>query len=291
MHGNPTTDSFTTANGGTYATTNSQTGGDVGTNGNVSLIGNAMVGGAVGVPIASTGPCPANGLTLTGNAGIVSLPGNGLQQAGPFTFPTPPSPNPPPPNANYSGSTNLVPGTYGNISLSGKSTLTLAPGVYNINSISVTGQGTVTISPPGAVVLNFPATSASPISIAGNGISNSDKIANDFQINYGGTGTISLAGNGQSYCIVDAPNASLSVAGNGDFYGRMIGATIDYGGNGKFHFDKNSALAPQSNGNYNLISFRDFLLTNRVAHRNRRAELAASSTATPRKKALPAKSS
>ncbi len=76
-------------------------------------------------------------------------------------------------------------------------------------------------------------------------------------MNYGGTGTVSLGGNGQSYCILDAPNAAIQVAGNGEFFGRIIGRTIDYGGNGKFHFDKNSALGPQSNGGYNLISFRE----------------------------------
>jgi hypothetical protein len=150
----------------------------------------------------------------------------------------------------------LVPGTYGNISTNG--TLTLAPGVYNIYSLSIGGgSGTVTVNPPGVVVLNFPSASANPLSIAGQGIANPTLIANNFQINYGGTGTMSIAGKGSEYAIVDAPNAAMAVAGNGEFFGRIVAKTIDYGGNGKFHFDKNSALGPQSNGGYQLISMRE----------------------------------
>ena len=40
-----------------------------------------------------------------------------------------------------------MPGSYGNISVSGNATLTLAAGTYNINSLSVSGNGKVTITP------------------------------------------------------------------------------------------------------------------------------------------------
>lgn len=69
--------------------------------------------------------------------------------------------------------------------------------------------------------------------------------------NYGGTGTVTLSGNGVSYAVVDAPNSALTVSGNRDVYGRVVGR------NGKFHFDKNSALGPQSNGGYQMISYRE----------------------------------
>jgi hypothetical protein len=148
-----------------------------------------------------------------------------------------------------------VPGTYGTISLSGQNTLVLAPGVYNIYSISLSGQASITSTGP--VVLNFPSGSQTPISISGQGLQSSSNIPNDFQINYGGTGTVQLSGNGASYAVVDAPNAALTVSGNGDFFGRVVGKTINYSGNGKFHFDKNTALGPQSNGGYQVISMRE----------------------------------
>jgi len=276
MHGNPITDSFNSKNGGTYAGTQSNNFGDVGSNGGVSLSGNATVGGAIGVvnmlpsPPALPNPCsyPQGDYTNTPGAGWVNLPGNGLQTTLPQTFPTPPDPVPAPtagsplpsnpcvpPDPN---TTCAVPGTYGAISLSGKQVLSLAPGVYNIYSLSLTGNnGSITVNPPGAVVLNFPSASPTPVSIAGQGILNPTNIANNFQINYGGTGTVYLGGNGQSYTIVDAPKAAVQVAGNGEYFGRIIGNTIDYGGNGKFHFDKNSGLGPPNTGLYTLISFRE----------------------------------
>jgi hypothetical protein len=264
----PATDSFTTANNGTYATTQSDTLGDVGANGGVLLSGHSEIGGAVAVPsLLATPPAlpnPCSGSqgdysTSGANAGTYNpgaFPGNIPTQSGPYTFPTPPDPIPAPPNTAYVGGNTLVPGTYGNISTNG--TLTLAPGVYNMYSLSIGGgSGTVTVSPPGVVVINFPSASANPLSISGQGIANPTLIANNFQINYGGTGTMSIAGKGSEYAIVDAPNAAMAVAGNGDFFGRIVARTIDYGGNGKFHFDKNSALGPQSNGGYQLISMRE----------------------------------
>jgi hypothetical protein len=265
----PATDSFTTANNGTYATTQSDTLGDVGANGGVSLSGHSQIGGAIAVPsLLATPPAlpnPCSGAqgdysTNGGNAGTYNpsnqFPGNVPVQSGPYIFPTPPDPTPAPPNTAYTGGSTLVPGTYGNVSTNG--TLTLSPGVYNMYSLSIGGgSGTVTVSPPGVVVINFPSASANPLSISGQGIANPSLIANNFQINYGGSGTMSIAGKGSEYAIVDAPNAAMTVAGNGDFFGRIVAKTIDYGGNGKFHFDRNSALGPQSNGGYQVISMRE----------------------------------
>jgi len=57
----PATDSFTTANNGTYATTQSDTLGDVGANGGVLLSGHSEIGGAVAVPsLLATPPALPN---------------------------------------------------------------------------------------------------------------------------------------------------------------------------------------------------------------------------------------
>jgi hypothetical protein len=273
----PATDSYNSANGGTYTGTQSNTLGDVGANGGVSLSGHSQIGGAIAVPsLLATPPAlpnPCGGAqgdySTSGSAGTYqpsTFPGNIPTQAGPYVFPPPSDPIPlptassPVPSAVCTppaSGTCAVPGTYGAISLSGKNTLTLAPGVYNIYSLSLSGQSSVTVSPAGAVVLNFPSTSSSPVSISGQGVQSASNIPNDFQINYGGTGKVDLSGNGASYAVVDAPNATLTVSGNGDFYGRVVAKTITYTGNGKFHFDRNSVLGPQSNGGYQLISMRE----------------------------------
>ena len=271
LHGggntNPFTDSYS-SKAGPYGGGNlSATGGAIGANGGVSLTGHAMVGGNIGVqslpgnPIQV--PCAGGDYTTTGpNAGLYNPNGAGpnpnqiTQLLQPVVFPTPPDPTPLPTAASPQPGNPGVPGTYGDININGQ--LTLAPGVYNIHSLTIGGGGgALTVNPPGAVVLNFPAASATPVTLSGQAILNSTLIPNDLQINYGGTGTISITGKAASYAIIDAPNAAIKVAGNGDFFGRLVGSTIDYGGNGKFHFDTASSLSPKSNAIYQLISLRE----------------------------------
>ena len=144
--GNGTTDSYSTAGynsanaSGAYAATKASKLGDIGTNGTVSLAGNATIGGSIGASNATTGGCP-HGLSTAGNAGMAAgqNPANQLIAIPNTTFPAPPAPNPLPPttNVSYSGnsSTNITPGAYGNISVSGNAHLTLAPGIYNINKL------------------------------------------------------------------------------------------------------------------------------------------------------------
>jgi hypothetical protein len=275
---NASTNSYTTAGGGTYATTQSTYGGDVGSNGGVS-VGNGNIAGIVGVlqaPPLGNGTCATpltvgpNGATLgpnctTGNGcgacpgptGPKCLANNPTYVPKPYVFPTPPAPNPLPPTTAYAGGNNLVPGSYGNISITGNTTLTLAPGTYNINSLSMAGKGEISVSPPGAVTLNVAGQgNANPVAIAGNGIVD-DTIPNDFTINYGGAGTVSVAGNGNVTAVLNAPNATVTQVGNGNWYGAILANNITISGNGFFHFDRNAALAPANNGYYTLISFRE----------------------------------
>jgi Tfp pilus assembly protein PilX len=280
---NPTTDSYTTANGGTYATTKTNTGGDIGTNGGVS-VGNGNIGGIVGVmqdAPAGAGTCatPVSLGPLGTMVGTVSCPTGGDKLTppqpcfipAPYVFPTPPVPSPLPPNAAYNppacagkGKVGncMVPGTYGNITVNG--TLNIAPGTYNINSLSMQGNGAINVIPPGAVTFNISGCSnatcstllANPLSIAGNGITN-DTIPNDFIINYAGTGTISIAGNGNVTAQLDAPNAPITQTGNGAWYGSIVGSTATIGGNAFFHYDTNAALSPNNNGYYTMVSYRE----------------------------------
>jgi Tfp pilus assembly protein PilX len=270
--GNGFTDSFDGSKG-PYSTSNSSnTGGSVGSNGNVSLAGNASIGGSVGV-LPSTpggtiteGPCPGSNYTISGgNAGLASNPGNTLTPlAQPVVFPVPPVIVPPPPTASvtYSKDVSLVPGTYGSINLSGTSTLTLAPGVYNVNSLSLSGQSQIVITPVGQVVLNVagnctPACSGPVLDLSGQSVNNQALNANQFQINYSGNGAINVTGNASSsYFVLNAPNAAVKISGNGNIFGAVVGNTVTDVGNGGFHYDTATNLAPPSNGALQLISFR-----------------------------------
>ncbi|HZI55260.1 MAG TPA: PilX N-terminal domain-containing pilus assembly protein [Verrucomicrobiae bacterium] len=265
--GNGHTDSFDGSKGPYGSSNSGNTGGDIGSNGNVSLGGNASIGGSVGVlPVGGSvaaGPCPGSNYTISGgNAGLVSNPNNVVTPlTSPVVFPVPPAPVPPPPtnNVNYTSTTNLVPGSYGNITLSGKAALVLAPGVYNVNSLNLAGQSSIEITPVGQVVLNIAGNgvAGNVLDLSGNSVNNQTLNANQFQINYGGTGAINVTGNAStSYFILNAPKAPVTIAGNGDIFGAVLGATIQDVGNGGFHYDKSANLAPASSGALQLISFR-----------------------------------
>lgn len=267
---NASTDSYTTAGGGTYAKNKTNTGGDVGSNGGVD-VQNGKIGGTVGVlqaPPPPPGTCATpvsvgpNGTML----GTVACPsGNNLAcyLSGTVSFPIPPAPNPLPPTTSYTppscggkkkSGQCMVPGSYGNISITG--TLTMAPGTYNINSLSMTGLAQIIVIPPGAVTLNFAGQGVTTaVAIGGNGITD-DTLPNDFVINYGGTDAVTIAGNGDVTAILNTPLAPIAQQGNGNWYGAIVGSTVTIGGNGFFHFDTNAKLAPTNNGYYTMISFR-----------------------------------
>jgi hypothetical protein len=263
---NPSTNSYTTAGGQTYGSSQTATGGDIGSNGAVS-VGNGNVGGTVGV-LAPGVSCatPVSVGSQGSMVGTTTCPSGVSTQCympQPYSFPTPPAPSPAPPNTSYSppscghghSSGNcMTAGTYGNIDVNG--TLYLAPGVYNINSFSMQGNGAIIVSPPGAVTLNIAGNGqSSPLSIAGNGVTD-DTIPNDFTINYSGTGSISVTGNGDVTAILNAPLATVTQSGNGNWYGSMVMATATIGGNAFFHYDQNASLAPNNNGYYTMISYR-----------------------------------
>jgi hypothetical protein len=118
------------------------------------------------------------------------------------------------------------------------------------------GNAQITVSPPGAVTINIGGTGqASPLGIAGNGITDDTK-ANDFIINYAGAGAVSIAGNGNVTAILNAPNASVTQVGNGAWYGSILASTMAITGNAFFHFDRNAALSPANNGYYQMLSYR-----------------------------------
>ena len=193
-----------------------------------------------------------------------------------YSFSVPPSPTPAPPTTSTTPNTCttttttghghnttttttsyncLVPGTYGNISI--QAPLTLAPGVYNINSLSMTGNARIIVNPPGAVTLNVAGVGqATAVAIGGNGITD-DTNPNDFIINYGGTDAIGIAGNGDVTAILNAPKASIAQQGNGNWYGSILGGQMTIGGNAFFHYDRNAALAPLNSGYYTMVSYRE----------------------------------
>lgn len=248
MSGGGTTDGFSSSGGG-YAATKSLTEGGIGSNGSVGLSGGTtQVGGNIYVPNPLIGACP-DGVQESGGAGMIA--GNNVHQQPVVTVPTPPVPNPLPPTTALRNPTTLVPGTYGNLTLSGQANLALAPGVYNMNSISMGGGSTITINPAGAVVINVAGVGQNtPVDLEGGGVVNTTLIAGNFQVNYAGTGNVKVAGGSNAYEVINSPNASLQFTGGSNFYGSAVGATITDTGGTSLHFDTtllNNVTTPAAN--------------------------------------------
>jgi Tfp pilus assembly protein PilX len=216
-----------------------------------------------------------------GSAAIIKL-------AQTINFPTPVIPSTvPTPVSAVPGSLSLTPcggasacpgaaGNYGDLNYAGNNHITLNPyvsasnvcssGVYYINSIQLSGNADVTIAPcpatsttPGVyqpIIINIVGNGqATPLSLSGNGLTNTSLNPAMAQFQYAGTGTVNLSGNGSSAGVLYAPNADVNFNGNADWYGSMITGKVHSNGNGAIHYDRRLAADLMTVSNWTLDSF------------------------------------
>lgn len=277
--GGGTTDSYNSSTGvaadGTVTT--DQFGGNVGTNGNLSTSGDpTTIYGTLSTPRTGVGKCTSGGLTAWyGHQGTVT--GGLVQLPQLVTYPTPTIPPPGTQdltlNASFScptgtytisgcsssgGNVYIPPGAYGNITVTSGSVLHLQAGTYDINSITETGSGTVVID-SGPVILNVTgndiSTTSSVVNLTGGGLVNPSLVPSNLQINYAGTGNISLLGGADAAGIVYAPNASFGFAGGSDWYGAVVGAVMTDMGGTNIHYDRTLKTTAMMAGDYMLQDF------------------------------------
>jgi hypothetical protein len=262
--------------GGNPVTLN--TDGDVGTNGNLTLSGTpTTVNGTLSTPRTGVGSCTTNNvtaLTVAGQAtvaeGLVELP-----QVVSYETPPPPSPLPPTTSVNMNGGFNC--GTYPNCAKTG-STVTLSPapppaaydsmgnvsvgpndlvlneGTYVFNSLSVAGSARITAN--GKVTIKIAGVgTTTPLSLAGNSITNNSYNPSNLQIIYGGTGNISLTGGTATAAILYAPNANVTLSGNGAVYGSIIAGRLSVTGGGDIFYDTSLAASALTFGRPVMSSF------------------------------------
>src|SRR5439155_39861 len=187
IQGNAATGSYnsSTESSPSYPPTNQvNSGGDVGSNGNISLGGSsAAVNGNISTALAATvGSCPGNGISKSGGATYTAATG----AAPVYTAPVPPAPNPLPPQTSVTKKDLTLPaGSYGNVTIKGTVTLTGGtdinhPAVYTINSLTLNGGATLNITGP--VVINLAgqnlASSSTPVlDMNGGSFSNTSYLA------------------------------------------------------------------------------------------------------------------
>ena len=57
-----------------------------------------------------------------------------------------------------------------------------------------------------------------------------------------------------SYALVDAPNAAITFSGGSNWYGSVIGKTVNDSGGTAVHFDR-SLLVTITNGKFQIVGF------------------------------------
>jgi hypothetical protein len=245
MSGKAYTDSFDSSKG-TYDQTKQLSQGLIGSSGNVNLSGNVVINGPVFALNTAVGTCTngAPGITISGKA---SATGGYIQLNAAPVFVSVPIVAPGTTDLRLTSSVSLPPGSYGNLSVSGGATLTLAPGAYNINSLNLSGGSQIAISPQGQAIVNVAGNQVSqPIQFSGGSAANSPGVPLNLQLIYGGTLPITVSGGSGTYGVLYAPNSAVTLTG--DWFGAMVVETFNDSGGSALHYDRHLAIPPTITG-------------------------------------------
>jgi len=252
--------------GGIPAISNS--GGNVGTNGNMTESGSADIYGTLSSPRVGIGGCSAGNVDALSSSGSATINGHSPPQDGDvlqlpqaIVMPTPAVPSGVPTDTFDGKNQTLLNGaSKGNVGCH-TGTLTLGSvggtATININSLTLTGNCTLEIL--GSVILNVVGAPglATPFDTTGGSILNQSATfdASTFQVQYAGTGAFKLTGNSKAVGMIYAPNAAITITGNNDFYGTIIGSTVETTGSSAIHFDRRLASSFFRVGNPMMSAF------------------------------------
>jgi hypothetical protein len=137
---------------------------------------------------------------------------------------------------------SLTPGTYGNVTASGGTTVHVSQGIYSFNDLALSGKSILHVD-SGPVAVNLAGASLSgngaAMVVSGGSIENPSHIPANLQFAYGGSHGINLTGGSDSYATVYAPNALVNMRGGSDFFGSIIGSSVTASGGTAIHYDSN----------------------------------------------------
>ena len=256
-------------------------GGNVGSNGNLTEVGNTtVVQGSLSTPRQGVGACTANNVTAQTTSGGASVSGGLNQLSQNVTYPTPPDPNPLPPTtatdfkkttgcpsgygsvcANSTNGATITPAsassvvTMGNVAINAGAVLQLNAGIYVINSLTMNGNSTIKINSGPVVIKVAGVGQTTPLTITGQGLVNSTFRPSDLQFIYGGTGEVKLAGGDTTAGLFYAPNATANITGGADLYGAIVVKQLTEAGGAAIHYDRRLQNDALTAGNYMLSAF------------------------------------
>lgn len=244
-------------------------GGDVGTNGNLTATYGSTVNGSLSTPRTGVGTCSGSGVNAQTTSGGSRVTGSIVRLSQTVTATTPAMTGPTPGTSTYSlsgGTAELTnaagPQALGNVHLTYNATLVLQAGVYNFNSLTLASSSQIVIE-SGPVTINILGNGdSSPIQMSGAVIGGADDDDNTWDatqltINYAGNGALQIANDSIVIGQLNAPNAHVSI-NDSDVYGSVIGSTIALANASRIHFDrrlKSTALSTYTVGADMLTSF------------------------------------
>jgi hypothetical protein len=210
-------------------------GANLGNNGGVHTNGNIVDGGSYKGNVSASGTIDP-GVSVQGMGNTVR-PGVAIEDI---------PDAPPAPATTTNQSTNSLPlevtpsssqiVNLGAVTINGNADqiLTLNAGTYVMSSLRTTGQASIRIG-TGPVIIYVTGN----IDVQGNGIINSSALPPNLRmIETSPTATVSLAGNGNFYGAVQAPANQVTIGGNGEFFGAVVADDFRFNGsNSIVHYD------------------------------------------------------
>jgi Tfp pilus assembly protein PilX len=136
--------------------------------------------------------------------------------------------------------------SYGLVNFGSCAKITLQSGTYNFDTLLISSGATITVPSSGSVVINIfnSSGSTSPFTTNGGTVVNGGGDPNNLTFVYNGSNTINLANGSAVFGTVYAPNAPVTVSGNGGLYGAIVAKTFAFSGSGHIIYD--TALASET---------------------------------------------
>ena len=248
------------------------TGGNVGTNGNLDGNGGTTtINGTLSTPKSGVGNCTANNVTAATVSGFATVQEGLVQLPQPITLPTPPAPtagttdyhftsssgctgspycvmipvgSPPQPRPTIVPPTSSTVIPMHDVDMNGTSELHLRAGIYEVNSLTLNGGAKIVVD-TGPVIIKIKGVTSSgapmntPLDLSGGGVSNPSLDPSKLQFVYDGPGNVKITGGSDTAALVYAPNASGSFSGaSTNFYGAVVTKYVTSMGGFSLFYDR-----------------------------------------------------